>query len=299
MRNCFAAGLVAACLLWFTPRVRASMIASDNFESYSSGTMAAGLNGGTGFNAAYTSDNSGASSIATQSLSYTNGALTVSGGNQDLQVIPATTANGFDSNAGGNIDNSTLDRTFPTQSGTTVYFSFLLRANTGATSNNEFFQVGLSNGNAEPVLSVGASGSSASAFDFFIRDPSGSGGQATSTTVMSPATTYFIVGKASITGANGSNYNRIDLYVDPGSTEPVTATVSRVANSGIASLSSFNIRTTRFASNDVYSVDNVLIGTTYADVVNTPEPGTLAMAGAALFGFGARQRRRFECDQEN
>jgi hypothetical protein len=291
MRNCFAVGLVAACLLWFTPRVHASMIASDNFESYSSGTMAAGLNGGTGFNAAYTSDDSGATSIATQSLSYTNGSLTVSGGNQDLQVIPATT--GFNSNAGGNVDNSTLDRTFPTQSGTTVYFSFLLRANTGATSNNEFFQVGLSNGNAEPVLSVGASGSSASAFDFFIRDPSGSGAQATSTTVMSPATTYFIVGKASITGANGSNYNRIDLYVDPGSTEPVTATVSRVANSGVSSLTSFNIRTARFASGDVYSVDNVLIGTTYADVVVTPEPGTLAMAGAALFGFVARRRRQF------
>jgi hypothetical protein len=65
-----------------------------------------------------------------------------------------------------------------------------------------------------------------------------------------------------------------------------------VANSGVSSLTSFNIRTARFASNDVFSVDNVLIGTTYADVVNTPEPGTLAMAGAALFGFVARRRRR-------
>jgi MYXO-CTERM domain-containing protein len=268
------------------------LIASDNFESYSSGSMAAGLNGGTGFNAAYTSDNSGATSIATQSLSYTNGSLTVSGGNQDLQVIPATTSNGFESNSGGNIDNSTLDRTFAAQSGTTVYFSFLLRASTGATSNNEFFQVGLSNSNTEPLLSVGASGTSASAFDFFVRDPGGSSSQATSSTVMSAATTYFIVGEASITGANGSNYNEIQLYVDPGSTQPATATVSKVANSGVSSLTSFNIRTARFATNDVFSVDDVSIGTTYADVAVSPEPGTLAMAGAALFGLVARRRRR-------
>lgn len=292
MRKCFAAGLVVACLPWLCPRAHATLIASDNFESYSSGSMAAGLNGGTGFNAAYTSDNSGATSIATQSLSYTNGSLTVSGGNQDLQVIPATTSNGFESNSGGNIDNSTLDRTFAAQSGTTVYFSFLLRASTGATSNNEFFQVGLSNSNTEPLLSVGASGTSASAFDFFVRDPGGSSSQATSSTVMSAATTYFIVGEASITGANGSNYNEIQLYVDPGSTQPATATVSKVANSGVSSLTSFNIRTARFATNDVFSVDDVSIGTTYADVAVSPEPGTLAMAGAALFGLVARRRRR-------
>jgi len=260
---------------------RAATVASDNFESYPTGGVT-GQNGGTGFTSAYVSDNTAAVNVAAESLSYSGGPVSSSGGSKDLQVSAAGTNLG----ASG-VDNGTLGRTYAAQAGT-VYFSLLLRTN--ATANNEFFQVGLANSTGgEPALSIGASGASAAAFDFFVRSPGGS--QTTSTTVMNPNQTYFLVGKASKVSGS-TTYNQIDLFVNPSTaTEPATATVSRTGDSTLASLSTLNVRTARFTAGDIFSVDNVTIGTTYADVVPVPEPaaaGLFALAGGVLL---VRRRR--------
>lgn len=264
---------------------KAAVVATDGFESYAIGG-ATGLNGGTGYNSPYVSDNSNAVNIAAAPLSYVGGSVASSGGAQALQILAAAT--GSVSNANGGVDNGTLGRTFASQTGT-VYVSFLLRASN--TSMNEFFQIGLSNGTGgEPAISAGASGVQAFNFTFFGRIPGGAA--VTSSTVMSPNTTYLLVLKAS-KGSGSTNYNQLDLFVNPTSDiEPTAATASRTADGGIATITSLNYRTARFTNGDVLSVDNVTIGTMFADVVPVPEPATTSLvAGTALLLLRRRPRR--------
>lgn len=285
MSQWLVSGALSLCVAGFSSSARASLIASDNFESYTSGSSAIGLNGGTGFTGAYTSDDTTGLTIGTQTLTYTNGAFTLSGAAQDLKV--GATNDNLGATA---IDNSTLDRQFATQNGNAVYFSFLLQANAGATSNNEFFQLGLSNSVASPTQSVVVSGSTAANFDFSVRNATT---PTSSSILFSPLTTYFIVGEVSI--ASGSDYNLINLWVNPGATQPGSPSITATGDSGASTLSFLDIRTARYTSTDVFSVDNVMIGTTYADVVpaTVPEPATggLLLMGAG-FGLCSRLRRR-------
>ena len=277
-----------AALGTLAPFAGAVPIASDTFQSYTPGTTVNGQNGGSGFTSAYVSDNPAAVNAATETLSYSSGTVSSVGGSQDLQVVPATT--GTVSNAGGGVDNGTLGRTFAAQSGP-VYFSLLLRGN--VTSNNEFFQAGLSNATGgEPALSFGITGgTSTAAATFFLRVPGGN--STTSAVPFNPNQTYLLVGKASVSGANGANYDQIDLFVNPSSgTEPTTPTVTRTSSSGLTSLSTLNFRTARFATGNVYSVDNVTLGTTYANVVSAPEPASAGLIALAGTGLLARRRRR-------
>lgn len=259
---------------------RGSVIATDNFESYTAGTQlenssGVGLNGGTGFASAWNiADTLRANvTVASKSLTYSNGSLTVSGGNKALLISGAAS-----------IDNL-INRTIPTQSGT-VYFSFLYNTNNPITSE-DFVQIGFgtSTPGAEPNVSVGtantASGN-APPSKFFVRAPAGSAGSVLSGTVLNQDTTYLVVGKVSKTA--GGNYNNLVLYLNPSSyTEPGSGLVSSTADSTIASLSTFMVRTARLDSTDSYYMDNLTVGTTFMEVV--PEPASLTLlagSGAAL-----------------
>jgi hypothetical protein len=274
MRKYLGIVVLFSCLVGFETVADASPIASDNFESYTSGSAVPGLNGGTGWSAAYNSDDSSGVVVGTQSLNYTNGGATISGGNQDAQL--GQTLN----NAGGNIDSNILNRQFPAQTGTPVYFSLLVQANAGATSNNEFFQVGLSSATGNPNSSWVISGSSASSFDFSLRSGSST---LTSSIPFSASTTYFIVGEEVATGADGpGQYDQINLWVDPGASQPASPTLTLNENANAEpNVSYLDFRTARFSSGDVFSVDNLQIGTTYGDVAPVPEPAT---AGLLLIG---------------
>ena len=90
-----------------------------------------------------------------------------------------------------------------------------------------------------------------------------------------------------VSATSGGDYNLINLYVDPGATQPATPSLSDSGDSGEPTVNYIDFRTARFSTGDIYSVDNILIGPTYADVVPVvvPEPGTgllLLLASACL-----------------
>ena len=224
-------------------------------------------------------------------FSYSSGSVSESGSTQDVQLGYNASANG-----GTNVDSSALARTLTSNptSLSPVYFSFLFRGNNSTA--NEFVQLGLSNSAAgaggQPLLSVGiAQNTTSGVLNFFGRI--GTGASSFSTSLFNANSTYLIVGKvSSVSGTGSTDYNRVDLFINPTSgTEPSpTYTVSGV-DSTIKTISSFNVRTARFSTTDVYSIDNVSLGSTFADVVPTPEPGSLALLGLGAAGLLRRKRR--------
>lgn len=290
-----AAWLSAAAFL--PSAARADVIASDNFESYPAGAQledgpngseGVGLNGGTGFTGPYNVINNSLKSNVTvqpQSLQYTSGSLIVSGGAQASVMSDA--ANGTASGL--------YTRPFAAQDGP-VYVGFLFRTNNPSATSEDFIQVGFSDvATGEPKGSVGINNNAAGNGPppmFFARVPAGVAGHAQAPDVATEDTTYLVVGKFS--KASGSaTYNRVDLYLNPTSAEePLTATAFReaLAGQGAPSISNFIVRTARLEAGDVYLIDNVMIGTTFADAV-VPEPASAGCACVAALGLLLRRRR--------
>jgi hypothetical protein len=178
-----------------------------------------------------------------------------------------------------------------------VYFGFLYRTNNLSTASEDFLQIGFSDvATGEPKTSIGT-GNNATGNPpppgFFIRVPNGVPGSAPTGVTLTEDTTYLVVGKFSKASGSGT-YNRIDLYLNPDSaTEPATPTLSReaAAGQGPPSISNLIVRTARLEAGDQYYIDNVAIGTTYADAV-VPEPASAGVAAGAALGLLTRRRRR-------
>ncbi len=102
-----------------------------------------------------------------------------------------------------------------------------------------------------------------------------------------------LVGLLEKTG-NATNHNRYSLWVDPTASELASfagADVVFNGNSNISSFSTIGFRSanldqagTTIAADGVH-IDNLRIGV-------VPEPGSLALVGAALLGLGAAARRK-------
>lgn len=278
------------------PAARGAVIAADNYESYAPGAQleegdttsdGAGLNGGVGFTGPYNVIQNVHKPLVTvqpQSLSYTSGSLTVGGGAQALRIADA--ANGT---AGG-----LFTRPFAAQNDP-VYVGFLYRTNNNPAASEDFVQVGFSDvATGEPKASLGTNNNAtgnAPPPTFYARVPAGTAGHSNSGVALEQDTTYFVVGKFS-KASGSSTYNRVDLYLNPSSeTEPLSPTVFREAAAGLGApnLSNFIVRTARLEAGDAYFIDNVVIGTSYADVI--PEPATAGLLCAAAFGVLSRRRR--------
>jgi hypothetical protein len=259
-----------------------AVIASDSFESYAAGSQLSGQSGGTGFTNGYsvTAANTANVTVVNKHLSYSGGAVSVDGGSNAVQV------------AGAADSNNLVTRTIPAQTGSPLYFGFLY--NTSSTAE-AFLQFGLENGSAaEPNASVGVqgiSGNGGGAEGFFARVPN-AGNTAFASSGLSANTTYFLVGRIS-KGAGSNTYNVVDLYVNPTSLDESapTLTATNAANSGVGTFDNFVLRAARTDAGSLYDFDNLTIGTTFADVVPAPEPGTLGLLGMVAVGMLRRKRR--------
>jgi hypothetical protein len=274
------AGVVACLPL----SARGAVIASDDFESYAAGSQLSGQSGATGFTGPYavTAANSSNVTVVNKSLSYSGGIVGVNGGSNAVQV------------AGVADSNDLIVRPIATQSGSPVYFGFLYSTN---STTEAFLQFGLENGSAgDPNASVGVQGNAANgtgAEGFFARVPNAPATTVHASSGITAGTTYYVVGRIS-KGAGSSTYNTVDLFVNPTSLDESspTLTATNVANAGVSSFNNFVLCTARTDAGSLYDFDNLTIGTTFADVVPTPEPGCLGLLGLSGLGLLRRSRRR-------
>ena len=245
---------------------QAQLLFSEAFN-YDPGVLGGNVNPGN--STAWSAGNSGLTIVA-GNLTYAG--LADQGGNE-LQI-----ANG---SAG------TIFNTFANQTSGQVYYSFLFNPTAADSANNYF--TALNPGTSTP------NGGSDAINAYFYGDghirlrAAAQSATAGTGPVLTLGTTYLIVEEIDLTAKTAN------LWVDPdASTFGGTAPTATATLSGITATAVDNVGfKAQSAAGGPYLVDNLLIGTTWADVtpVAAPEPSTLALAGVGLLGLAARFRR--------
>jgi MYXO-CTERM domain-containing protein len=177
------------------------------------------------------------------------------------------------------------------QTSGSIYYSFLVECTALPTANTYLTAL-------TPTAKPGPNGNTTDAMDFYAKN-SGAGwvlGERTTgtsavyeSTVLSLNTAYLVVLEYTFGG-------NAQLFFDPtpGAAQP-TATLTQTPTSYVTDVSDvgFKAQTATTIGNFVF--DNMLVGTTWADVTPTatPEPGPIALAGlGALALVFARRFRR-------
>jgi MYXO-CTERM domain-containing protein len=258
----------AVCL--FPTAANAALLAYDGFNYAPAGSDLSGNSGGLGFSSAWRPGGFNASintnyDVQTGSLSF--GGLVTSGNRVSTTAVTA-------------IAGLTRDLFTPLGvSGTTRYASFLLRpeGQLHAGAFNGFFGVVLEQP-GEPELYVGKPGGGA--VDRYVLEDRGGGLQVASTTIAEVGETVLLVLKAQFTAGN----DQFTLYVNPvpGAPEPAAGLVKN--NSNVSTVAGLTLYST-----GAFSIDELRLGETFADVTPVPEPATWLLALAALL---LRIRRR-------
>lgn len=265
-------GLGVAGAAWVASAAPASaaLSAYDGFTQGAAGTGLLGQGGGTGFSGTWAAGGFNASSnanyvLGSGSLSFGN--LATSGGRVTTASTsaiaglyrPLASAMGID--------------------GTTRYFSFLVRPegtmNEGAAGG--FFGLVLEQ-SGEPELYTGKGGNPAR---YLIENRGGPLEPAAPVTPVIGETAFLVV-KAQFAAGNDT----FTLYANPtpGGAEPSAGVVKNNADMG--SVTGLTIYST-----GAFSLDELRVGDTYADVTPVPEPHALALAGVIAGGLLARRRR--------
>ncbi|MCC5848551.1 MAG: PEP-CTERM sorting domain-containing protein [Verrucomicrobia bacterium] len=264
--------LVATLLLLGATAAHGTLIFSEDFENRNLGD----LDGQAGFEAMDEAQ------VVSGGLSYSSGNVSVPQGTRNFFVDGPPAAN-----------NWVYSNTFSAQTGA-VYFSVLMEWTNQTQDAFLFFALSDGVNQDSPLANSGGFYvNQQGTFFGRIRDDSFanttnestdiSGGQNTSTTQMA-------VGRLSKDGT--TNYNTLDLWINPDSLSEGTpdATVSR--DMGISELTTFYFFSgASNQNNQTVSMDNIMIGSSYDSVV-IPEPGTLVLLGIALSAVALFGRRR-------
>ena len=265
----FLIALVLALI--FVPQTQATLLVYESFD-YTAGNNVKGQNGGLGFSGTWNYAYANAEpKVATGSLVYTN--LPTAGNSAELTP------------SGGNHSqiNRSLDSTY--NSGT-VYISLLATKNDGS----RFF--GLNLVQSGTLTGFLGQGGLATNWQYI----AASGPRYSSTVSSTDGATSLLVLKIEFGAGTGGN-DKISLFMNP------TANIEP----GSPSVSSTNIKIGSFNSvglgagwtngvdqtTSIGKMDEIRIGTTFADVAPIPEPGTAAAVffGVALMSFAIRRRR--------
>ena len=177
-----------------------------------------------------------------------------------------------------------------------VFISFLIRPESNFTSN-DFLAVWLDNKTngdhtAVPNLGIKADQGGTGTLDFMSRFAIG---REAYSSIATPGATYLIVGQLlKSVGGTANRYDRFRLWVNPSASEANSWDAQAIINAG--SISSFNrvgFRTAYLSPGESALIDDLRIGTSFADVVNSvPEPSAYLLFGSGLALLaGARLRR--------
>ncbi len=239
--------------------VLAEKAAYDGFESADLGALDEQV-GGTGFAGAYSADAS--VTVIARQLVYENGTLKIDGGQHALQLKKSTEAN----------KSLLATRELAESHDEDVFYVsalFYVDKNTRGNNNRDTFWIGLANTNsARPGGGLGAEDTG-----YFWSGIVGGQSRLSATTVVADSV-HFIVAKIhKNTAGTASNYNRVSLMVDPDSAEePTTWTIANQTASSSTTWPEFGFLNfymdySRAEDADKFVVDEIRVGTTWADVV--------------------------------
>ena len=225
-------------------------------------------------------------SVVTGGISYDSGSVDVPGGTQNLSIDMPAAAQG-----------ASAHHVFATQTDD-FYFSFAVQwdwAVAPANGRTVWVYMG-DDSNTAGTLGVVFNPLSGTVFTR-IRSASNSNSNGTGITDFTDGQIYFIVGKVSKADAS-TNYNRIEIMVNPTSTEePISWSYSASFDSEVSLLTTFGIVTTNnttSATDGVFGLDSLRIATDYSNLFPVPEPNTAALlllgttAGLLLRKKGSR-----------
>ncbi|HUA39787.1 MAG TPA: PEP-CTERM sorting domain-containing protein [Candidatus Sulfopaludibacter sp.] len=271
MKRIFSTALSIGAVCLLSHGAHATLLFSEAFNYTAGQTLGGQINPGN--STAWSSGNAGMT-IAAGDLTYAG--LADQGGNE-LQL-----ANG---SAG------TIYNTFANQTSGQVYYSFLFDPTAADSANNYFTAM-------NPGTSTPNGGSDAIDAYYYSSGKielraNAQAATAGSGPVLTLNTTYLIVEMIDLTAKTAS------LWVDPdastfGTLTPPTATATL---SGITATAIDDVGfKTQSSAGGPYLIDNLLIGTTWADVTpaGVPEPSVLALAGLGIFGLISSVRRRMQ-----
>ncbi len=266
-----------------TSSAAAQLVCFESFEQYTGGSRVesgggtvsegTGLDQGAGWGGPYNVSNAIKSLVkiedrATSPVNYSNGEITILGGNRALRF--------YDFANGTYAVQRPLGVVFDAVAGDTLWFSFLFRTNNASPlMNQDFFQVGFDdNSNAAagiPRVSIGANTTSDSFpadFQFFARSTTAANASEFYEVLpIAAAVTYLLVGRIQ---ANAGIYDSVSLFVNPSSLDdPGPSSASIILPSGLSTLSHAFIRTHALDNGDAYVMDEWHIGRDYGSVVQS------------------------------
>jgi hypothetical protein len=274
----------AFLILGSTSSSQASILASSDFDSgYTDGALAGqpvGTSDNVGLVGTYTytpdaNDTNGFLNVSSGGITYSNGSVYIPGGSNSVDLQVSTSD--FE-------DLSTISFANAI-SGQNVYERVVLDAVNPAA--NQYFLAFALNGdnlfNDPPLVGVDANAGASGEVGAQV----GTAEAGSSVTSADFTGTNLLVAEF-VWDANTQTYNTVNFFLNPSSgvqgTPTSTASITD-GSSGPSSLSSFsldvgNMNASTTAPVD-YDFDSLAVGTTYADVVTTPEPSSLALILAA------------------
>ena len=237
--------------------------------------------------------------VPTESFAYSTGDLNGQGGwsgssNWDVEsgnlAYPAScslvaSGNRATINSGGGSVNRSLGATLDFDSQNTYYLSFLIRKDAIPETSNEYFWLSLRDSSSyKATMGIGSSenvllGSNTSGFSI-------------SSSTIAGSTDYLYVAKM-VTASSGNEQYFATVY-GPSETVPATEPTSWDVTFSSTVTGTANSLRLETGSNGYYTVDQIRIGTSWANVT-VPEPTTLVMllglAGIGLMGCSRHRMR--------
>jgi hypothetical protein len=275
---------LTCCSASITLPCKAALIAQDDFESYATGVTVIGGNGGSGWASAWAQNNTATlpTTLATQ-----NAIGTAYGKSLELGYTGE--------------NRNVVQREFPPQTGS-VYLGFVFKTTSDWAS--DFFQVYVNANNTTSTSATGGTQDSAfssgilneAANRCFVRKGSASAGVGSTSNdgTHNASVEHTLVVKLSKSlGGVSDNYDEIGLWVDQ-TTEGAPNASLGASDLGFSSgttpalgatLSVIHVRLSSLEAGDRAYLDNVKMGTTYAEVVPEPENCVLMLCGVFLMGW--------------
>jgi hypothetical protein len=270
------------------PPCAAALIAQDDFESYTAGATVIGGNGGAGWSSAWAQNNTATlpTTLATQN------------------AISAAYGNSLELGYTGE-NRNVIQREFPAQTGA-VYLGFVFKTTSDWAS--DFFQLYVNANNTTSTSATGGTQDNAfsagilneAANRYFVRKGSATAGVGSTNNDgnhNASAEHLLVVKLSKSLGGAGDIYDQVALWVDQ-TTEGAPNASLGAADLGFssgttpalgASLSVLHVRLSSLEAGDRAFLDNVSVGTTYADVV--PEPGSIFMLMSGIIIFACYRSR--------